>query len=120
MRFAFCPGKQAGSAIQVELDEGPRLTANAIDRDAIAVGQLVKVVFDDIDAELTLPRFRLLRQGLDRAAESRTIIPGFVEGSGGSATPVAATRWCTGNWCRPICRPLIQEEWPCPCAKPVR
>ncbi len=45
---------------QIELDEGPRLTANLIDvaADDIAVGMRVQVVFDDIDAELTLPRFR--------------------------------------------------------------
>ena len=47
---------------QIELDEGPRLTANLVDvaADDIAVGMPVQVAFDDIDSELTLPRFRPL------------------------------------------------------------
>jgi hypothetical protein len=47
----------------VELEEGPRLTASiadAADR-PVAVGQEVEVVFDDIDPELTLPRFRRIQ-----------------------------------------------------------
>src|SRR5690242_17899239 len=46
---------------QVELAEGPRLTANVVDcgPDALAVGREVAVVFDDVDDKLTLPRFRL-------------------------------------------------------------
>ena len=45
---------------QVELEEGPRLTANVIGTNQLMVGQAVEVVFDDIDAELTMPRFRLV------------------------------------------------------------
>lgn len=48
------------NVVQVELDEGPRLTAKMIgtDNDAIAVGQRVEIAFDDIDDTLTLPCFR--------------------------------------------------------------
>lgn len=47
------------NVVQVELDEGPRLTASVVgtaDR-PLAVGQRVRVVFDDVDETLTLPRF---------------------------------------------------------------
>ena len=50
------------NVIQVELDEGPRLTSNLIglsDRRP-EIGQRVEVVFDDVDGTLTLHRFRLL------------------------------------------------------------
>jgi uncharacterized OB-fold protein len=45
---------------QVELDEGPRLTANLVGvaNDDIRVGLPVEVVFDDVTPEVTLPRFR--------------------------------------------------------------
>ena len=45
---------------QIQLEEGPRLTANLVDVDNadIRVGMSVQVVFDDIDEQLTLPRFR--------------------------------------------------------------
>ena len=49
------------NVVQVELDEGPRLTSNLVglgDKKP-EIGQRVEVVFDDIDAELTLHRFRL-------------------------------------------------------------
>lgn len=48
------------NVVQVELEEGPRLTARMIgvEPDAIAVGQKVVVDFEDVDAELTLPCFR--------------------------------------------------------------
>ena len=48
------------NVIQVELDEGPRLTSNLIGGDKPAIGQRVEVVFDDVDAELTLHRFRVV------------------------------------------------------------
>ena len=50
------------NAVQVELEEGPRLTANLVGvaNDAIAVGLAVEVVFDDVTDEVTLPRFRPL------------------------------------------------------------
>ena len=48
------------NAAQIELEEGPRLTASlvGIANEAIEVGLAVEVVFDDVDDELTLPRFR--------------------------------------------------------------
>lgn len=47
--------------VQVELEEGPRLTANVAGTNDLAVGQLVEAVFDDVDSTLTMPRFRLVR-----------------------------------------------------------
>jgi len=48
------------SVVQVELDEGPRLTANLVDvpNAEISVGMRVQVVFDDVTPEVSLPRFR--------------------------------------------------------------
>ncbi|HEY5301554.1 MAG TPA: OB-fold domain-containing protein [Acetobacteraceae bacterium] len=50
------------NVIQVELDEGPRLTANLIDvpLDGPRIGLRVEAVFDAVTAEVTLPRFRPL------------------------------------------------------------
>ena len=48
------------NVIQVELDEGPRLTSNLVGGGTPQVGQRVEVVFDDVDSELTLPRFRMI------------------------------------------------------------
>ena len=48
------------NVIQVALDEGPRLTSNLVGPDRPAIGQRVEVVFDDLDSELTLPRFRII------------------------------------------------------------
>jgi uncharacterized protein len=48
------------NAVQVELDEGVRLTGNVVgvqNRD-LRVGLPVEVVFDDVSANATLPRFR--------------------------------------------------------------
>jgi len=47
---------------QVELEEGPRLTANIVECDAaqLRVGAKVEVIFDDVTAGVTLPRFRLI------------------------------------------------------------
>ena len=44
----------------VELDEGPRLVTNLVGcaGDAVRVGMPVTVVFDDVAAETTLPKFR--------------------------------------------------------------
>ena len=49
------------NVIQVELDEGPRLTTNLVDVEngEIRVGMEVEVVFDDVTADITLPRFRI-------------------------------------------------------------
>jgi uncharacterized OB-fold protein len=48
------------NVIQVELAEGPRLTAKMVDFNGgtIRVGDAVVVAFEDVDAELTLPVFR--------------------------------------------------------------
>ncbi|MEM7407660.1 MAG: Zn-ribbon domain-containing OB-fold protein [Pseudomonadota bacterium] len=48
---------------QIQLDEGPRLTANLVDVQAadIEVGMPVEVVFDDVEPDFTLPRFRPVR-----------------------------------------------------------
>ena len=48
------------AVVQVELEEGPRLTANLVDvpPGEIRVGMPVTVVFDDITSDVTIPRFR--------------------------------------------------------------
>lgn len=49
------------NVIQVELDEGPRLTARLVESDAPPkVGQGVSVLFEQVDAELAMPAFRPL------------------------------------------------------------
>lgn len=50
------------NVVQVELDEGPRLTANVVGLSgrALVIGAPVQVVFDRIDNEFLLPRFRLV------------------------------------------------------------
>jgi uncharacterized OB-fold protein len=46
------------NVVQVELDEGPRLTSRIVGcgDQKIQIGQRVEVVFDDIDEELTFAR----------------------------------------------------------------
>lgn len=48
------------NVIQVELEEGPRLTANLVDvpPGGPAIGMAVQAVFDPVTPEITLPRFR--------------------------------------------------------------
>lgn len=48
------------NVVQVELEEGPRLTASVVGlaNDRLAVGLPVVIAFDDATAEVTLPRFR--------------------------------------------------------------
>jgi uncharacterized OB-fold protein len=48
------------NVVQVELDEGPRLTANAVEirNEELRVGLPVEIAFDDVTPELTMPRFR--------------------------------------------------------------
>jgi uncharacterized protein len=48
------------NVVQVQLDEGPRLTANLVNiaNDEIRIGMRVEVVFDDVTPEVSLPRFR--------------------------------------------------------------
>lgn len=48
------------NVVQVELEEGPRLTANVVGKNDISVGQAVEVVFDDGDGSLTMPRFKVV------------------------------------------------------------
>jgi uncharacterized OB-fold protein len=48
------------NVIQVALDEGPRLTSNLLGPEQPSIGQRVEVVFEDVDSELTLPRFRMI------------------------------------------------------------
>jgi len=50
------------NVVQVELDEGPRLTSSLVGLSAGTpkIGQRVEVVFDDVDDTLTLHRFRVL------------------------------------------------------------
>jgi uncharacterized protein len=50
------------NVVQVELAEGPRLTSNIVDlgRRPLVIGAPVEVVFDVVDQELALPRFRLV------------------------------------------------------------
>jgi uncharacterized OB-fold protein len=58
--FESFAGDLPYNVIQVELAEGPRLTANLVGSAAgeIRVGMPVEVVFDDVTPEITLPRFR--------------------------------------------------------------
>jgi uncharacterized OB-fold protein len=46
--------------VQVQLEEGPRLTANLVEmpNHELRIGMPVEVVFDDVTPEITLPRFR--------------------------------------------------------------
>lgn len=48
------------NVVQVELEEGPRLTANAVDiaPDALEIGMRVEAVFDPVTKDQTLLRFR--------------------------------------------------------------
>ena len=48
------------NVIVVELEEGPLFHSNLVEcaKEDIRVGLPVEVVFDDVDAEVTLPRFR--------------------------------------------------------------
>ncbi|OGK94068.1 MAG: hypothetical protein A2X50_03540 [Candidatus Rokubacteria bacterium GWF2_70_14] len=48
------------AVVQVELEEGPRLTANLVNVPLaeIRIGMPVSVVFDDVTPEISIPRFR--------------------------------------------------------------
>lgn len=48
------------AVVAVELEEGPRIITNLVDCKIgdIKVGMPVKVVFDDVTEEITLPKFR--------------------------------------------------------------
>lgn len=49
--------------VVVEMEEGVRLLSTVVDcaPDDLAIGMPVEVVFDDVTAEVTLPRFKVLR-----------------------------------------------------------
>jgi hypothetical protein len=60
---AWFPGFEADipyNVVQVELDEGPRLTANVvgIGNEDLKVGMPVEMIFDDAAREITMPRFQ--------------------------------------------------------------
>jgi len=44
----------------IELDEGPRMMSNVIDLDPdqVHIGMTVEVVFEDVNEEISLPKFR--------------------------------------------------------------
>ena len=48
------------NVVQVELDEGPRLTANVVGirNEQLKIGLPVVIEFDEVSPEVTLPRFR--------------------------------------------------------------
>jgi uncharacterized OB-fold protein len=50
------------NVVQIELDEGPRLTSRLVNADdkPIAIGQRVEVTFTDVDDDLTLHGFRVI------------------------------------------------------------
>lgn len=58
--FASFAGDIPYPVVQVELEEGPRLTAGVVDleNDQLRVGLPVEVVFRDVTDEVTLPFFR--------------------------------------------------------------
>ena len=67
---AYWPGAKAQLpyiVAQIELQEGPRYISNivGVEVDAMRLDLPVEVVFDDVTAELSLPRFRVVER--DRA-----------------------------------------------------
>ena len=48
------------ATVQIELEEGPRMTSNLIDvpPDEIEIGMAVEVVFERVTDEVTLPLFK--------------------------------------------------------------
>jgi uncharacterized OB-fold protein len=60
--FPAFAGEVPYNVVQVELDEGPRLSSHVLgarDRD-IAIGARVEAVFTDVDDDLTLHGFRIV------------------------------------------------------------
>ena len=57
------------NVVQVELDEGPRLTASVVGlpNERLAVGLRVVIDFDDATPEITLPRFRLAERRMNQS-----------------------------------------------------
>ena len=59
---AIPPFEPGHPVVLVELEEGPRLVSELVDRDAeIRIGAPVEVQFDEIEERFTMPRFRLVR-----------------------------------------------------------
>jgi len=60
--FAAFADKIPYNVALIALDEGPVMCANIVDIDngRLRIGMRVTVVFDDIDAEFSIPRFRPL------------------------------------------------------------
>ena len=58
--FPAFAGETPYTVVQVELDEGPRLTSQLLSAggQAVAIGARVEAVFTDVDADLTLHGFR--------------------------------------------------------------
>lgn len=62
------------NVVQVELDEGPRLTSSVVaPDDDLAIGQAVEVVFEEISGGAVIPRFR--RTGSDKSSLSQGAAP---------------------------------------------
>ena len=61
--FPSFAGDLPYNVVQVQLDEGPRLTANVVGiaNTDLRVGKPVEVTFDDVTPEISLPRFRPLK-----------------------------------------------------------
>lgn len=53
-------GRVPFATVLVELDEGVRMTSNVVDcpPEEIAIGMLVEVEFEQLNEEITLPKFR--------------------------------------------------------------
>jgi hypothetical protein len=58
--FASFAADAPYNVVQVQLEEGPRLTANLVGvaNEELTVGMAVEVVFDDVTPDITLPRVR--------------------------------------------------------------
>lgn len=64
-RSPYLKGKVPYAVIQVELDEGPRLTTNFVDGDLaqVKIGLPVEATFDDVTDEVSLVQFRPVSSG---------------------------------------------------------
>ena len=60
--FPAFAGEVPYNVVQVELDEGPRLTSQLVGarNEPIAIGARVEVVFTDVENDLTLHTFRII------------------------------------------------------------
>jgi uncharacterized OB-fold protein len=59
-RMAYPAFKIPYAVVLVELEEGPRITANTTDIEAneVYIGMPVEITFEDVDDKLTLYRFK--------------------------------------------------------------